>query len=120
MNEMCVHAGHLSCLTILLEAGSSINQQNKRGHTPLFVAVTGGHFFCVQHLIQAGADPNITAGDTRTALFAAAANPIPSSLSIVDCLLDTATSAQQVSQQPEAHVNSSQRQLTRSQCAPVF
>ena len=81
---------------MLLKAGGSINQQNKRGHTPLFVAVTNSHFFCVQSLIQAGADPNIPAADTRTALFAAAANAVPSSLSIVDCLLDTATSKQQV------------------------
>lgn len=46
------HAGYLGCLTHLLQAGASINLQNKRGHTPLFVAVTGGHFFCVQHLIK--------------------------------------------------------------------
>ena len=83
---------------MLLQSGGTIDQQNKRGHTPLFVAVTGGHFFCVQHLVQAGADPNITATDTRTALFAAAANTVPSSLSIVDCLLDTALSADKVLQ----------------------
>jgi len=50
-----LHAGYLGGITILLEAGASINLQNKRGHTPLFVAVTGGHFFCVQHLIKVSA-----------------------------------------------------------------
>lgn len=42
--------------------------------------------------VQEGADPNITATDTRTALFAAAANATPTSLPIVNCLLETATS----------------------------
>lgn len=45
--------------------------------------------------MQAGADPNTTATDTRTALFAAAANAIPSSLPIMNCLLETATSKQE-------------------------
>lgn len=50
-----LHAGYLGGITTLLKAGASINLQNKRGHTPLFVAVTGGHFFCVQHLIKVSA-----------------------------------------------------------------
>lgn len=87
-------AGHHGCLELLLEAGADVNQQNKRGHTPLFVAVNGGHFFAVQFLLRKGADPLITASDTRTALFAAAAVTHHSSLSIVDCLLDSAANTQ--------------------------
>ena len=52
---LMLHAGYLGGIPLLLEAGASINLQNKRGHTPLFVAVTGGHFFCVQHLIKVSA-----------------------------------------------------------------
>ena len=88
------YAGHQTCIGILLKGGANINQQDKRGLTPLFVAVNGGHFFSVQHLIKAGADPTVAASDARTALFAAAANPNPSSLAIFDCLLETAANKQ--------------------------
>ena len=81
-------------MKLLLTAGADINQRNKRGHTPLFVAVNGGHFFVVQLLLKHGADPFITASDTRTALFAAAANTHLNSLSIVNLLLDAASSKQ--------------------------
>ena len=85
-------AGHQGCLDLLLKAGADINQRNKRGHTPLFLAVNGGHFFAVQLLMKNDADPAIAATDTRTALFAAAANTHYNSLAIVDCLLDAAAS----------------------------
>lgn len=81
-------------MDLLLKAGADINQRNKRGHTPLFVAVNGSHFFVVQLLLKNGADPSITASDTRTALFAAAANTHHNSLAIVDCLLDSAANNQ--------------------------
>ncbi|KAL3162656.1 Ankyrin repeat and SOCS box protein 16 [Trebouxia sp. C0009 RCD-2024] len=88
-------AGHQGCLELLLEAGADINQQTKRGHTPLFLAVNGGHFFAVQFLLRKGADPAVRASDTRTALFAAAAVTHHSSLSVFDCLLDTAADKQE-------------------------
>ena len=56
--------------------------------------VNGGHFFALQFLLRKGADPWIAASDTRTALFAAAALSHHISLSIVDCLLDTAANQQ--------------------------
>ena len=52
---LCAAAGHQGCLELLLDAGADINQQNRRGYTPLFVAVNGGHFFALRFLLRKGA-----------------------------------------------------------------
>lgn len=101
---------------MLLKAKADINQRNKRGHTPLFVAVNGSHFFAVQFLIKEGADPNIAASDTRTALFAAAANANPSSLPIFNCLLETARSKEAVKEMVSIRTKDG-RAILHSACA---
>ncbi|KAL3135087.1 hypothetical protein ABBQ32_008032 [Trebouxia sp. C0010 RCD-2024] len=109
-------SGHQGCLQLLLEAGANINQQTRRGHTPLFLAVNGGHFFTMQFLLSKGADPAIPASDTRTALFAAAAVTHHSSLSIFDCLLDTAANKQERKEMVSATTRDG-RTVLHSACA---
>lgn len=46
------------CLELLIENGASIDVCDKRGFTPLELAVQGGHFDCAQILIAYGANDN--------------------------------------------------------------
>ena len=39
---------HDACVELLLAHGAAVNQANKDGHTPLFMAVGGGHLPCVE------------------------------------------------------------------------
>ncbi|CAB4016465.1 phosphatase 1 regulatory subunit 12A-like [Paramuricea clavata] len=50
--------GCAECLELLIEKGGSIDVCDKRGFTPLELAVQGGHFDCAQVLIAAGANAN--------------------------------------------------------------
>ncbi len=50
--------GCAECLELLIENGASIDVCDKRGFTPLELAVQGGHFDCAQVLIAAGANAN--------------------------------------------------------------
>ena len=48
--------GHHQTVEQLIRAGSTLNNQNQSGNTPLIEAVLHGHERAVSVLIQAGAD----------------------------------------------------------------
>ena len=50
--------GCAECLELLIENGASIDACDKRGFSPLELAVHGGYFDCAQVLIAAGANAN--------------------------------------------------------------
>lgn len=64
--------GHYECLNILLEYGSSLNDQNDDGKTALMMAAQKGHVRCVQLLIHHSASINIQDDEGETALMKAA------------------------------------------------
>ncbi|XP_046839107.1 ankyrin repeat domain-containing protein 2-like [Xenia sp. Carnegie-2017] len=55
---LAAREGCTECLDILIQNGVSIDVQDKRGCTPLELAVQGGHYECAQMLIAAGASDN--------------------------------------------------------------
>jgi ankyrin repeat protein len=66
---------HLACrngcaeiVTLLLEAGSDVNDQDKRGLTPLHQATMGGHMRTAKLLLKHGAQSEIKDGAGKTAL----------------------------------------------------
>ena len=54
-----------------LDAGSSVDETDQRGRTPLFVAARNNHREAVQALLARGADPNVPAADGQTPLSSA-------------------------------------------------
>lgn len=65
-----VRSGHLSSATLLVSAGSSVNETSASGVSPLIEAVHGGNAEIVQLLAENGADLN-AANPGYTALHAA-------------------------------------------------
>ena len=54
---MAARAGHLSCISMLLETKSEYSSiTNAKRHTPLILAAQAGHVECVQKLIDEGED----------------------------------------------------------------
>lgn len=59
-------------LSYLLKSGANINYQNKRGYTPLMIAIDAqGRAKLVEFLLLNGADPNVINKDDLTALHIA-------------------------------------------------
>lgn len=52
---------------ILLEKGANPNRTNKRGETPLLLAVRGGDLHAMKDLLSWGADPHLKAGAAPSA-----------------------------------------------------
>lgn len=55
---LAAREGCTECLDILIQNGVTIDVHDKRGCTPLELAVQGGHYECAQMLIAAGASDN--------------------------------------------------------------
>ncbi len=54
-------------LTLLLEAGATLDLQDEDGNTALHLAAAGLHVECMHALLHAGADPSVRADDGTTA-----------------------------------------------------
>merc|ERR1719350_582558 len=55
---MASSGGHKAAVTLLLEAGASLDHQNAQGMCALYLAVHGGHLDLVRMFLEAGAYPN--------------------------------------------------------------
>jgi len=66
--------GHLQTVTLLIEAGASINVKSVDGKTALFAAVEERHDKIVRMLLHHGADTNIVSMEGTSPLFSAAFN----------------------------------------------
>ena len=64
--------GHEACLTLLLQAGARVDQQDKEGATALWIAAGKGHQACLTLLLQAGAAVDQPDKEWATPLWAAA------------------------------------------------
>ena len=71
---MAAYAGDLRIVRRRLEAGANVNQQDKEGRTPLYLAAQEGNTKVVELLLAAGADVNKGEGEPwkRTPLHVAA------------------------------------------------
>ncbi|CAL1531206.1 unnamed protein product [Lymnaea stagnalis] len=72
--RLAATSGHLECLTLLIEAGASIDIPDVKCQTPLFVAVKNRRFECAEKLLQAGASPEGDTGNSSTPLYVAFMN----------------------------------------------
>uniref|UniRef100_A0A6S8CCB7 WW domain-containing protein n=2 Tax=Aureoumbra lagunensis TaxID=44058 RepID=A0A6S8CCB7_9STRA len=70
-NEDELDGAYGSCVQLLLEAGSLVNEIDIHGETPLHVAVKSNKYICVQKLINAGASMLIVNIDGNTPLHLA-------------------------------------------------
>jgi serine/threonine protein kinase len=64
--------GHRDVVSVLLEAGANINENNESIGTPLYLAVTANHDSLAQMLLERGADPNLAPSWGHTPLMVAA------------------------------------------------
>jgi ankyrin repeat protein len=55
--------GNLRVVSMLCEAGAQLNNVNKLGNTPVFIACQNMQTLTVQELFRYGADPNKSEGD---------------------------------------------------------
>lgn len=60
--------GHLACVTVLLDAGASVDARNSLGLTPLMRASWKSELACARLLLQRGARREATNNEKRTAL----------------------------------------------------
>jgi len=56
--RLAATAGHLDCLTALLDAGADVECLDVKAQTPLFISLVNQHWKCAKALLLAGADPN--------------------------------------------------------------
>jgi ankyrin repeat protein len=61
----------LKSASILIAAGTDVNQSAQDGTSPILVAVLNGHYSLANFLLEKGADPNAVDGKGRAALYAA-------------------------------------------------
>lgn len=54
--HLAAMAGHMECVSILIQAGAKLYAKDGQGATPLHLAAENGHHDCVKLLLFAGAD----------------------------------------------------------------
>lgn len=81
---MAAERGNLAQVKNLLDAGISVDAQDKDGNTALYAAAYNGHTDIVKELLAQYADPNIANDAGETPLFAAIENNLTD---IVDLLI---------------------------------
>ena len=64
-----VNRGHVDAVEVLIEKGSLINSENRRGITPLMIAASQGRAEIVQILLKSGVDTSKRDYTGRTALM---------------------------------------------------
>nr|XP_027234818.1 ankyrin repeat and SOCS box protein 13-like [Penaeus vannamei] len=84
------HASRL--LSLLLDAGASLDTTNSRGLTALHVAALRGSSACVRRLLAAGADVNYQDSDGRIPLFYAARSRRDAARRCLQMLLEAGSS----------------------------
>ena len=68
---LAVQVNSSTIVNLLLQAGASVNSQNRDGETALINAIEWGNACCLNVLIQSGADVNMTYQNDETALMLA-------------------------------------------------
>jgi len=53
--HLCAHEGQISCMTLLIRKGAQINVRDKKGRSPLDLAISRRHLNCIQLLMRVGA-----------------------------------------------------------------
>jgi Ca2+-binding EF-hand superfamily protein len=78
------YQGHENLVSLLLEAGASVNATNNHGFTPLFYAAQQEHLEIVEMLLDRGADPTATGTQLLTL-------PLPQTYQSVNIPVSTPT-----------------------------
>ena len=85
--QVRIHKSH-SVIKVLLESGSNINHQNKKGNTALMLAVKERNVHLIEYLIEKGAHVNTQNAKGETALMIAAKSKSVDSVKCFRLLLE--------------------------------